>query len=48
MQRFRLLRFYVVGVVILVALAVWGASSRRTAADAGTPRESEVGTVTRN
>jgi hypothetical protein len=35
MQRFRLLRFYVVGVVAVVVFAVWGVSMRRTAADAG-------------
>ena len=37
MQRFRLLGFYVAGVVAVVGLAVWGVSMRRTAADAGTP-----------
>jgi hypothetical protein len=37
MQRFRLLGFYVVGVVSLIGLAVWGVSLRRTAADAGPP-----------
>ena len=35
MQRFRLLGFYVVGVVAVVGLAVGGVSMRRTAADAG-------------
>ena len=40
MQRFRLLRFYVVGVVAVVAFAVWGVSMRRTAADARTPLSS--------
>jgi hypothetical protein len=45
MQRFRLLGFYVVGVVAVVGLAVWGVSMRRTAADAGTPQVSEGGTV---
>jgi plastocyanin len=34
MQRFRLLGFYVVGLVIVVGLAVWGVSLRRTAAGA--------------
>jgi hypothetical protein len=38
MQRFRLLGFYVVGVVAVVGLAVWGVSMRRAAADAGTPK----------
>jgi multidrug resistance efflux pump len=45
MQRFRLLGFYVVGVVAVVGLTVWGIAVRRTAADAGAPRASEVGTV---
>jgi plastocyanin len=45
MQRFRLLGFYVVGVVAVVALAVWGVSLRRMAADAGPPPPSEAGTV---
>ena len=45
MQRFRLLRLYVLGVVALVALAVWWASLWRTAADAGTPQRPEAGTV---
>jgi hypothetical protein len=45
MQRLRLLRFYVVWVVVLVALAVWWASSWRTAADVGTPQKPEAGTV---
>jgi hypothetical protein len=31
MQRFRLLRFYVVGVVVVVALTVWVVSSWTTA-----------------
>jgi amicyanin len=35
MHRFRLLGFYLVGVVAVVGLAVWGVSLRRTAA--GTP-----------
>ena len=34
MQRFRLLGFYLVGVVAVVGLAVWGVSLRRTAAGA--------------
>jgi plastocyanin len=32
LQRFRLLGFYLVGVVAVVGLAVWGVSLRRTAA----------------
>jgi hypothetical protein len=50
MKRFFLLRLYVVGVVALVALAVFGASLWRTAADAGTPQKPEAGTAasTRN
>lgn len=44
MQRFRLLRFYVIGVVALVALAVWGVSWWRTAADAEMPQKPEAGT----
>jgi hypothetical protein len=34
MQRFRLLGFYLVGVVTVVGLAVWGVSLRRTAVGA--------------
>jgi plastocyanin len=34
MQRFRLLGFYLVGVVAVVGLAVWGVSLRRTGAGA--------------
>jgi amicyanin len=41
MQRFRLLGFYLVGVVAVVGLAVWGVSLRRTAA--GAPPSSGVG-----
>ena len=37
MQRFRLLGFYLVGVVVVVGLAVWGVSLRRTAAGAPPP-----------
>ena len=37
MQRFRLLGFYLVGVVAVVGLAVWGVSLRRTAAGAPPP-----------
>jgi plastocyanin len=45
MQRFRLLGFYVVGVVAVVGLAVWGVSLRRNATDAGPPQASAAGTV---
>ncbi len=41
MQRFRLLGFYLVGVVVVVGLAVWGVSLRRTAA--GAPPPSDAG-----
>src|SRR4029077_11089327 len=34
MQRFRVLGFYLVGVVAVIGLAVWGVSLRRTAAGA--------------
>ena len=37
MQRFRLLGFYLVGVVAVVGSAVWGVSLRRTAAVAPPP-----------
>jgi amicyanin len=46
MQRFRLLGFYLGGVVVVVLIAVWGVSLRRTAAgalppsDAGASQES--------
>jgi hypothetical protein len=43
MQRFRLLGFYVVGLVAVIGLAVLGVSMKRTAADAGTPPASEAG-----
>ena len=39
MNRFRLLGFYVVGIVAVIGLAVWGVAMTRTAADAGTPAE---------
>jgi amicyanin len=42
MQRFRLLGFYVVGVLAVVGLAVWGVSLRRTAADASPPSAAGV------
>ena len=37
MQRFRLLGFYIVGIVAVIGLAVWGVSLRRTAAVAPPP-----------
>jgi plastocyanin len=39
MQRFRLLGFYLIGVVAVVGLAVWGVSLRRTAASASPPSD---------
>jgi hypothetical protein len=45
-QRFRLLRFYVIGVVAVVVLAAWGFSKWRTAADSGTLQAAVRGTVT--
>ena len=44
MQRFRLLRFYVVGLVALIGLAVWGTAMRRAASDAETPQARPSGT----
>ncbi len=44
MQRFRLLRFYVAGLVALIGLTAWAVSMRRLAADAGTPQTHEIGT----
>src|SRR5260370_34363396 len=41
MQRLRLLGFCLVGVVVVVGLAVWGVSLRRTAA--GAPPPSDAG-----
>jgi hypothetical protein len=41
----QLLRFYVLGVVTVVALAVWGASLWRTAAEAGTPQKPQAAAV---
>jgi amicyanin len=38
MQRFRLLGFYVAGVVTLIGVAVGGVSLRRAVADGGTPQ----------
>jgi hypothetical protein len=43
MQRFRLLGFYVAGVLAVICLTVWGVSMRRTASDAGTPQVSAGG-----
>jgi hypothetical protein len=40
MHRFLLLRFYVVGVVAVIGLAVWGVSMSRTAAGVEAPRSS--------
>jgi len=37
MQRFRIAGLYLVGVVAIIALAVWGVSSRRTVARADMP-----------
>jgi plastocyanin len=45
MQRFRLLRFYTVVVVAVAALAVWGVSKSRTAAEVATPQQLEAGTA---
>jgi|GEM_PF-6626395 len=45
MKRFRLLGFYVVGIVAVIGLAVWGVTMRRTAADVGTPAASEAGPI---
>jgi amicyanin len=44
MQRFRLLGHYVVGIVALIGLTVWGVSLRRAATDAGTPPARQGGT----
>ena len=43
MQRFRLMGFYVAGVVAAISLAVLGVSMKRTAADAATPLLSAAG-----
>ena len=45
MRRFRLLGFYVAGLVALIGLTVWAVSMKRLAADAGTPQEQEIGTA---
>jgi plastocyanin len=44
MQRFRLLGFYVAGLVTMVGMTVWGVSLMRAATDARTPRAREGGT----
>jgi amicyanin len=44
MQRFRLVGFYVAGLVALIGLTVWGVSLRRAATDAGTPPARASGT----
>ena len=44
MQRFRLLGYYVAGLVAIIGLTVWGVSMRRAATDAGTPQPRESGT----
>jgi hypothetical protein len=41
MQRFLLLKFYVVGVVAVVGLSVWGVAMSRTTADVGTIKTTE-------
>ena len=45
MQRFRLLGFYVVGIVAVVGLAIWGVSMRRSAAETEAPPASANRTV---
>jgi hypothetical protein len=45
MRRFRLLRFYVVGLVCAIALAVFAISSWRTATDMETPQDAEAAAV---
>jgi hypothetical protein len=42
MQRFRLLGFYVTGLVVMIGLIVGGVSLRRTAIDAAAPRALET------
>ena len=44
MQRFRLLGFYVAGLVAVIGLTVWGVSMRRAAGGAGTPEARQSGT----
>ena len=45
MRRFRLLGFYVGGLVALIGLTVCAVSITRLGADAGTPHEREIGTA---
>jgi plastocyanin len=45
MQRFRLLTYYLVGIVAVVGLAVWGVSMRRVSADARTLQATAGGAV---
>jgi len=45
MKRFRLLGFYVVGIVAVIGLAVWGVAMKRTAAEAGTPSAPEAAPI---
>jgi amicyanin len=44
MRRFRLLGFYVAGLVALIALTVWAVSMRRLAVGEGPPQAQEIGT----
>jgi plastocyanin len=44
MRRFRLVGFYVAGLVAVIGLAVGAVSARRLAADAGTPQAQEIRT----
>jgi hypothetical protein len=44
MRRFRLLGFYVAGLVFLIALTVWGVSLRRAGTDVGTSQPRQSGT----
>jgi len=46
MQRFRMLTYYVVGVVVIVGLAIGAVSMRRTPAEAGTPQASAGTAIT--
>ena len=48
MRRFRLLGFYVAGLVLLIALTVSGVSLRRAGTDAATPRVRQGGAQKRN
>jgi hypothetical protein len=42
MHRFRLLGFYVAGVMIVIALAIWGTAMRRSAVKAEAPQAPAV------